>query len=152
MSIILSVDEKIRRVQQEVKNLVKNVRNEAQGYFYFTESSAIDILKPLFEKYGLAFFCWDCRETKIDTRITEEEINGKKKISFTLVYLKFFEIADTTGSYLEKKTSRIFPWWTGATHENWAKAKGSADTYAEKNFFAKNFLIKTINDDDPDRT
>lgn len=128
---------KIWRIQNEIGSLVKDELNKFQNYRYFDEAQILKILKPLLAKHELAIIISDDE--------TQPFIHEREGTNHFLKYLKKMEITD-----LKSGQSQVFKFWTGAHGQDLAKTKGSAETYALKYILSKFFLIRVIDENDPE--
>jgi len=55
----MDIYQKIKKIQSEIKNLVRTEKNRLQNYFFFNEYQVMQILKPLLEKYQLVILISD---------------------------------------------------------------------------------------------
>ncbi len=133
----IKIWEKIWSIQKEVKDLVKDEKNKFQNYMYFDELQVLRLLKPLLEKYRLALMISDD-----DSQPFQHEREGTNHY---LKYLKKMELFD-----FDKEISVSYKFWACGANTDLAKAKGSAETYAMKYMLSKFFLIKVMDENDPE--
>ena len=128
---------KIGKIQADIPSLIKDEKNKHQNYNYFEESQLLKILKPLLKEEKLTMLISDD-----ETQPLQWEREGNKHF---LRYLKKLEISDqATGQSL------TFKFWASGDNTDLAKAKGSAETYAMKYMLSKFFLIRVIDENDPE--
>ena len=128
---------KIWEIQREIKGLVKDETNKFQNYKYFDEAQILKILKPLLEKHKLAMVISDD-----DTQPFHHEREGTNHF---IKYLKKLELTDLDGG-----TTNFYKFWVCGSNTDLAKAKGSAETYAMKYILSKFFLIRVVDENDPE--
>ena len=128
---------KIGNIQKDIESLVKDEKNKNLNYKYFEESQILKILKPLLEREKLTLKISDD-----DTQPLQWDKEGSKHF---LRYLKKMEVCDQ-----ESKETEIFKFWACGDNINFAQAKGAAETYAMKYMLSKFFLIRVVDEDDPD--
>ena len=124
-------------MQAEIPSLVKDEQNKHQNYKYFEESQLLKILKPLLKEKKLTM-----EITDDDTQPFSYEREGNKHF---IRYLKKMEITDQ-----ESGQSKVYKFWACGDNTDLAKAKGSAETYATKYILSKFFLIRVVDDNDPE--
>jgi len=123
-----NVYQKIWGIQKEIKSLKKDELNKFQNYYYFEEKQVLEVLKPLLEKYQLSLLLSDDFE--------KEFSHVQQQSNHFIRYGKKLEIVDwENGDKLE------FKFWACGQNTDLAKAKGSAETYANKYMLSKFFLI-----------
>ena len=128
---------KIWHIQNEIKSLIKDELNKFQNYRYFDEAQILKQLKPLLEKYESVMIISDDE--------TQPFIHEREGTNHFLKYLKKMELTD-----LKSGQSQVFKFWACANSQDLAKAKGSAETYALKYILSKFFLIRVIDENDPE--
>ena len=126
---------KIARIQAQIKGLKRTKDNKFQGYKYFAEEQAIQLLKPLLEKEKLAVVF-------SDTEQLHYEKQGKDHI---IRYIKKVSISDGENDTLTYKI------WAMGQDADISKSKGKAETYAAKYFYSKFFMIPIVDTLDPDQ-
>jgi len=129
---------KIGNIQKDIESLVKDEKNKNLNYKYFEESQILKVLKPLLEREKLTLKISDD-----DTQPLQWDKEGSKHF---LRYLKKMEVCDQ-----ESEETEIFKFWACGDNINFAQAKGAAETYAMKYMLSKFFLIRVVDEDDPDR-
>lgn len=130
--------ERITNIQSEIKDLIKDEVNKFQNYKYFEESRILKILKPLLMRYRVSMVISDD-----DTQPFNHEREGNNHY---LKYLKMMMITNLDN----QKEGHIFKFWACGTNTDLAKAKGSAETYAMKYILSKFFLIRVLDENDPE--
>jgi len=128
---------KIGNIQKDIESLVKDEKNKNLNYKYFEESQILKVLKPLLEREKLTLKISDD-----DTQPLQWDREGNKHF---LKYLKKMEVCDQ-----ESKETEIFKFWACGDNINFAQAKGAAETYAMKYMLSKFFLIRVVDEDDPE--
>lgn len=128
---------KIGKIQAEIKDLVRDESNKFQNYKYFEESQILKILKPLLSREKLTLKISDD-----DTQPLQWDKEGNKHY---LRYLKKMEVCDQDSGATE-----TFKFWACGDNVNFAQAKGAGETYAMKYMLSKFFLIRVIDENDPD--
>ena len=137
---------KIGKIQADIKDLVKDEKNKHQFYKYFEESQVLKILKPLLKENKLTMIISDDDTQPLQWE-KEKGISksGSEITNHYLRYLKKMEISDQeTGQTL------IYKFWASGDNTDLAKAKGAAETYAMKYILSKFFLIRVVDEDDPE--
>lgn len=134
----LDLWEKVWNIQAEVKSLIKDELNKFQNYKYFDEAQILTILKPLLVKYRVSLMISDD-----DTQPLQHEREGSNHF---IKYLKIMIL----GNLDNKKEAQEFKFWACGSNTDFAKAKGSAETYAMKYILSKFFLIKVLDENDPE--
>lgn len=129
---------KIARIQGKVKEVVKDAENKYQKYFYFTEAAAIKELKPLMDAEGVA-------QTTSDSQDLQHFIYEQRDKEHFIRYLKIITISDGVETL-------TFYNWAMAQDTDISKTKGKAETYANKYFLNKFWMIPIADADDPDST
>jgi len=134
--------EKIWAVQKEVKALIKDEEtkstNKMTNYKYFEENQVLKVLKPLLERYRLALAIRD--------NITSPPIYEKEGNNYLVKYLKTMTIVN-----IDKENEKVnYGFWACGSNFDLAKAKGSAETYAMKYILSKFFLIRVLDENDPE--
>ncbi|KLL02737.1 MAG: single-stranded DNA-binding protein [Mycoplasmataceae bacterium RV_VA103A] len=128
---------KIKQIQSQIPPLIRTEENKHQNYKYFDELQILKALKPLLDEYDLVLYLSD------DT--TQPFLHEKDGNFHIIKYCKKLEIWDC-----ETEESLAFSFWAGGQNPDLAKAKGAAETYAIKYILSKLFLIKVLDQDDPD--
>ena len=131
------LNKKIGNIQKDIESLVKDEKNKNLNYKYFEESQILKVLKPLLEREKLTLKISDD-----DTQPLQWDKEGSKHF---LRYLKKMEVGDQ-----ESEETEIFKFWACGDNINFAQAKGAAETYAMKYMLSKFFLIRVVDEDDPD--
>ena len=131
--------QKIWSIQKESKRLIKDEKNKFQNYNYFEESQVLGILKPLLERYRLGMMICDD-----DSQPFQHEREGTNHY---IKYLKKMELVDLDN---QETQPLIYKFWACGSNQDLAKAKGSAETYAMKYILSKFFLIRVIDENDPE--
>ena len=137
---------KIGAIQADIESLVKDEKNKFQNYNYFEESQLLKILKPRLKDKKLTLEITD-DDTQPLQYEREKAIskNGNETTNHYLRYLKRVEISDQ-----ETGQSKVYKFWACGDNTDLAKAKGSAETYAMKYILSKLFLIRVLDQDDPE--
>jgi hypothetical protein len=132
-----AIYKKIATVQGKVKGLEKTRENKFGKYKYFDEAEAIKILKPLLAEEKLAMVVSDSQ----DPNLFIIERNEKE---YTLRYQKIMIIGDGTETL-------TFYYWAMGQDNDIAKAKGKAETYANKYLLSKFWMMPVVDNLDPDQ-
>jgi hypothetical protein len=86
----MSIFSKILKIQNEVKELVRNEENKFQKYHFFNELQILRLLKPLLDKYNLSILMSDDSNFPLIHERTESE--------HVVKYLKKILIVDVEAS------------------------------------------------------
>jgi hypothetical protein len=141
---------KLKNIQGESAEILKDNTNKFQNYKYFTEYQALTFLKPLLNKESLSLHFEDLKDDSHDYKV--EQVDYKKKDGSVEKQwmVQYWKQANLTNSEnpTEKITSKFLAL---GSNQDIAKAKGSAETYAVKYFLTKFFLIPVADNLDPDK-
>src|SRR4051812_11150145 len=83
----LNIYQKLLKIQNEIKELIRTEENKFQKYFFFNELQILQLLKPLLKNYNLVILLSD------DT--SQPFIHEKDGKEHFIKYLKKLEIVDT---------------------------------------------------------
>lgn len=143
-----NIYQKLHEVQQQVKLLgrTENIDKKFLKYTYFSESQALDLIKPLLKEQKLLITISD-HPSSFEYKVSEK---GQYEVKF----LKQFAIHDIEVDPTAKKDKEVealaYSFWACGSNTDLAKAKGSADTYAIKYLLHKFFLVPVKDSNDPD--
>ena len=129
---------KLKNIQSQNTEILKDNLNKFQHYKYFTEYQTLTFLKPLLSEQGLFLHLEDLT--------TDYKVELIEK-NWVIQYWKQATLINCDNSE-EKITSKFLAL---GSNQDIAKAKGSAETYAIKYFLTKFFLIPITDNLDPDR-
>ena len=123
-----SIYNKISLIQHNIENIKQDGINRFQNYKFFNKEQVLRTLKPLLEEQKVALII-------SDSEFTAEYLKDEKE--YSVKFLKLIKLVD-----LENTESQLsLNFWALGSNTDLAKAKGSADSYAMKNFLAEIFLI-----------
>jgi len=107
---------------------------------YFEEDQVIKALSPLLKKYRLGVI--------LSENVNVPMIYEEKEKMINIKYQKKLEIIN-----IDKPDEKLEYFYNvGASNQDLAKVKGSAETYATKYILSKFFLIRVIDENDPELT
>lgn len=129
---------KLKNIQSQNTEILKDNLNKFQHYKYFTEYQTLTFLKPLLSEQGLSLHLEDLN--------TDYKVELVEK-NWVVQYWKQATLINTENPE-EKIISKFLAL---GSNQDIAKAKGSAETYAIKYFLTKFFLIPITDNLDPDR-
>ena len=119
---------KISLIQHEIENLKRDNINKFQNYKYYTKEQTLKLLKPLLEEHKVSLII-------SDSEISAEYLKNEKE--YSVKFLKLIKLVD-----LDNISSELnLNFWALGSNAELAKAKGSADSYAMKNFLSEIFLM-----------
>ena len=130
---------KLKNIQSQNTEILKDNLNKFQNYKYFTEYQALTFLKPLLSEQALSLHFEDLSE--FDYKLEKEDKN------YVIQYWKRATLTNCDNPN-EKIESKFLAF---GSNQDISKAKGSAETYAIKYFLTKFFLIPIADNLDPDR-
>ena len=131
--------QRIWAVQSEVKPLIKDELNKFQNYKYFEEEQVLKVLNPLLKKYRLGVILSENVNVPVVYEEKEKQINIK--------YQKRLELIN-----IDKPDEKLEYFYNvGGNNQDLAKVKGSAETYATKYILSKFFLIRVIDENEPEK-
>ncbi|WNE41576.1 MAG: hypothetical protein AM1032_000316 [Mycoplasmataceae bacterium] len=123
-----SIYQKISSIQNNISDIKKDGLNRFQNYKFFNKEQVLRSLKPLLEEYKVALII-------SDSELVAEYLKDEKE--YSVKFLKVIKLID-----LENTDSQLnLNFWALGSNTELAKAKGSADSYAMKNFLAEIFLM-----------
>ena len=122
------VFQKISNIQNSIAGLKKDGINRFQNYKFFSKEQVLNKLKPLFEEQKLLVII-------SDSEMTAEYSHHEKE--YAVKFLKKIKIIDLEDTNFEVDLC----FWALGSNTELAKAKGSADSYAMKNFLSEIFLM-----------
>ena len=105
---------------------------------YFEEEQVLKVLNPLLKKYRLGVILSENVNAPITYEKEEKMINVK--------YQKRLEVVN-----IDNPSEKLEYFYNvGASNQDLAKVKGSAETYATKYILSKFFLIRVIDENEPE--
>jgi len=105
---------------------------------YFEEEQVLKVLNPLLKKYRLGVILSE----NVNVPITYEE----KEKTINVKYQKRLEVVN-----IDNPSEKLEYFYNvGASNQDLAKVKGSAETYATKYILSKFFLIRVIDENEPE--
>jgi len=123
-----SIYNKIATIQHNIENIKQEGVNKFQNYKFFNKEQVLRTLKPLLEECKVALII-------SDSEISAEYLKNEKE--YSVKFLKLIKLID-----LDNPESQLnLNFWALGSNTELAKAKGSADSYAMKNFLAEIFLM-----------